>query len=746
MRNVGSSITTGGDLTLVSEGDQLYQKARLESGNDLILDSGGAITFEAVKDLDQESHEKSSSSWAWTSAKGKGKTDETLKQSELIAQGDLIIQAVNGLKIDIKEVNQQSVSQSIDAMVKADPELAWLKEAEARGDVDWRRVKEGHDSFKYSHSGLGGPAAMIIAIIVTYLTWGAGSGLVGAAQGTWQAAVADTVVSSVASNAATSTINNRGNLSAVVKDVTSSDAIRGYVVGGVTAGLTVGLFDGLLQTKTDPLSGKVTVDLSSLEGVGRFAGNQILQNGTSTILDRALGGDSSLSDALRTSLANTFAAAGFNLIGDQTSSDKWDLKDGSAAKIGLHAVMGGLAAEAAGGDFRTGALAAGVNEALVDSLSSWYGEMDSEQKKSLLVMNSQVIGVLTATAQGGDENALQTGSWVAGTATTYNYLNHAEANERREKQKECTGGDKNACNRVDQLNDLDKARDQALQSACRADAAGAACSKLLADAQIARNSFKPYEGTAEWNAQYNDNPLLEQYSFYNEVQSITNALAQTPQTTPETKRLVDAIVGLGADFTPGVGDVKALVEAETPFDYLMASVGVVPVLGDAVAQAVKQAKKLFKEGKVAESAKVLEDLSDAAKTTGVVSEVPQITLNRQNGTAFERQVVEVFGHVGGVKNTAPVTVLLPNGAQVTTIPDLWGKNVGGLLEVKNVQKLSMSNQLRAQIKVAIDTGQPLNLVVSPKTSSISGRLIRQVRSTGGDIYRYNPATGDLTKF
>ena len=28
----------------------------------------------------------------------------------------------------------------------------------------------------------------------------------------------------------------------------------------------------------------------------------------------------------------------------------------------------------------------------------------------------------------------------------------------------------------------------------------------------------------------------------------------------------------------------------------------------------------------------------------------------------------------------------------------------------------------------------------------TGELMRQVRSTGGDIYRYNPATGDLTKF
>src|SRR5690606_655603 len=134
----------------------------------------------------------------------------------------------------------------------------------------------------------------------------------------------------------------RGNLGAVVKDVTSKEAVRGYVVSGVTAGLTAGVFDGLLKTSTDPLTGKVTVDLSSLEGVGRFAGNQLLQNGTSTLLDRALGGNSSISDALRSSLANTFAAAGFNLVGDLSAPEKWDLKDGSPAKIGLHAVMGGL--------------------------------------------------------------------------------------------------------------------------------------------------------------------------------------------------------------------------------------------------------------------------------------------------------------------------------------------------------------------------------------------------------------------
>lgn len=97
-------------------------------------------------------------SWVWQSAKGKGHTDETLIQSQLQAQGELAIRAAERIQIDIKEVNQQSISQTIDAMVQADPQLAWIKAMQQRGDVDWRQVKELHDSFSYgqhfSYSGL----------------------------------------------------------------------------------------------------------------------------------------------------------------------------------------------------------------------------------------------------------------------------------------------------------------------------------------------------------------------------------------------------------------------------------------------------------------------------------------------------------------------------------------------------------------------------------------------------------------
>ncbi|WP_265168146.1 DUF637 domain-containing protein [Pseudomonas solani] len=452
--------------------------------------------------MHQESHEKSKSSFVWNSMEGKGKTDETVLQSQLIAQGEIAIKAVDGLKIDIKEINQQSVSQTVDAMVAADPQLAWLKDVEQRGDVDWRRVKEVHDSFKYSHSGLGGGAAIIIAIIVAYFTAGAASGLIGTAAsagagsgsamaaagsasmvsagtavGTagagWANVALTSVATSAAGSAAVSTVNNRGNLGAVVKDITSKDAMRGYVVTGVTAGLTAGIYDKWTGTNTAPStslpnSGAVTAagGLGTWEGVGRFTANQMLQNGTSTLVDRALGGDAKLSDALRSSLASAFAAAGFNWVGDKTSPQQWDWKDGSLPKVGLHALMGGLAAEAAGGDFKTGALVAGLNEAVVDKLAGVYDQMDPEEKKRLLVMNSQVLGVLVAASQGGDEKSLQTGAWVAGNATQYNYLTHKEVEEKSAREKACP--DQKCVMEVrEQYADLDEGRNKKLASVCQ---------------------------------------------------------------------------------------------------------------------------------------------------------------------------------------------------------------------------------------------------------------------------------------
>uniref|UniRef100_UPI001F47544D DUF637 domain-containing protein n=1 Tax=Pseudomonas syringae TaxID=317 RepID=UPI001F47544D len=412
-RNIGSEITTGGDLTLVSGGDQHYQVAKLDSGKDLLINSGGAIDFEGVKDLHDESHTKNKSNAAWFSTKGKGTTDETLRQSELAAQGDIVIQAVGGLRIDVKQVDQQSVSQSIDAMVKADPQLAWLKDAEKRGDVDWRQVKEIHESFKYDNSGLGPAAQIVVAILMAAVMGPAGFGL--------SAGIGGAVATSVATTAVTSTINNKGDLGAVFKDVTSANAIKGYAMAGVMAGFVPTI---------DPT--KLGFDLASVQIVA----DKVI---TESVIKTAIMGGS-FKDNLGSSVVSTgitvSGAIAAGKIGDFTLFD-----EGKLTKVGMHAVLGGLMAEAMGGDFRTGALAAGANEMVVDYLAQRLLPTGVDRNSdayqagvSKLMTASELIGALTAAATGGDASAAAA---VTANSTQYNNLDHPSAKRLLDELQGC---------------------------------------------------------------------------------------------------------------------------------------------------------------------------------------------------------------------------------------------------------------------------------------------------------------------
>lgn len=104
-------------------------------------------------------------------------------------------------------------------------------------------------------------------------------------------------------------------------------------------------------------TGKVIVadsgGLSSLQGIAHFTENQLLQNSTSALLNKALGSEGSegsegsLGDAVQKNLVSAFTAYGFNLVGDIGVSNH--LKDGGLEKIDLHALMGGLSSLAWGG-------------------------------------------------------------------------------------------------------------------------------------------------------------------------------------------------------------------------------------------------------------------------------------------------------------------------------------------------------------------------------------------------------------
>ncbi|SDI92009.1 DUF637 domain-containing protein, partial [Pseudomonas abietaniphila] len=452
--HIGSEITSGGHMMLVSGGDQHYQVAKLDSGKNLTLNSGGGILFEGVKDLHQESHEKSKSDLAWNSMSGKGSTDETLRQSELIAKGNLAIKAVDGLHIDVKQVNQQTVSEAIDAMVTANPDLAWLKDAEKRGDVDWKLIKETHDSYKYSHSGLGQGAMLAIIIVVTVLTAGTGTAAtIGTAAGSAASTAATTAglgayaatISSAASaaavasfsaavsQAAVSAVNNQGNLGAVLKDVTSADSMKGYLISGLAAGFAAGVLDKAYGVSPDDAV-KAThgFELGTVDGFTQFASYTFAENGFTAVAGTAIQGGSlkdNLAQAAISSAADALSAGLYNRLGTQLEFS------GLPAKLGAHALVGGLIAELAGGDFKTGALAAGANEAFLTSVGDkiFSGGMHDQ----LLAMTSQLIGLTVAASAGGSDKDQAVAGWVASQATKFNSLDHPTAEKLLNELKTC---------------------------------------------------------------------------------------------------------------------------------------------------------------------------------------------------------------------------------------------------------------------------------------------------------------------
>ncbi|WP_277761770.1 filamentous hemagglutinin N-terminal domain-containing protein [Pseudomonas sp. A34-9] len=533
IKHIGSEIKAGGNLTLSSKGDQLYQVAKLESGNNLTLDSGGAITFQGVKDLHDENHTKTNNSVGWVSSKGRGNTDETLRQTQMIAKGNIVIKAVDGLKIDIKDVNQQSVSQTIDAMVKADPQLAWLKDAEARGDVDWQRVKEIHESFKYENSGLGPAAQIAIAIMMSFVMGPAGLGLVGGGFG-------GAVATSLATTGVTSTINNKGDLGAAFKETFSAGSLKNAAIAGFTAGML-----DYADTNWFAAGGSKTANIltsSNITDVAiRTTGRAIISSGISTTIGGGSFGDN-FGAALLGEASSVAMATGFKFVGDQTIK----FPEGGVVKVVAHALMGGLLSEVTGGDFATGAAAAGLNEAAMNVLVKFAGGNDQMQ-----VMLSQLTGVLAAAAVDGDS---QLGATIAGNATTYNYLYHREVKEMlAEIDSKDTDAEKQAVR--DRYEALNKQRELDRDAVCRESIES--CRKIaneLADDDrkfsdlIKELRTEGKGGEAAWVGDIQAGNLNSTGSMASVVKSLSGG---------ELTRFVADMVKLGIGLIPGNASAKS---------------------------------------------------------------------------------------------------------------------------------------------------------------------------------------------
>ncbi|GGY12112.1 hypothetical protein GCM10007160_43590 [Litchfieldella qijiaojingensis] len=243
--------------------------------------------------------------------------------------------------------------------------------------------------------------------------WAAASA--GAAAG-WANVAATAALTSMASTAAVSAINNRGDLGDTLDDTFSSDSLRGAAIAAVSAGVTKGVMGDNVNSATGATT---RLDLSKAGDIARFAGQRAAQSAIHAGVSTAIEGGS-LSDNLEAGLeeALTHVVSGvlFHAVGDYAVDH--DLSEGGPEKIALHALAGGAVAEAMGGDFKTGALAAGANEALVEHLAELV-----DNDPQLLVAASQITGIVAAELTDGD---LSQGAAIAAYSTLYNRGRHPQ--------------------------------------------------------------------------------------------------------------------------------------------------------------------------------------------------------------------------------------------------------------------------------------------------------------------------------
>ncbi|XVN20233.1 DUF637 domain-containing protein [Pseudomonas corrugata] len=116
--------------------------------------------------------------------------------------------------------------------------------------------------------------------------------------------------------------------------------------------------------------------------------------------------------------ADMLAGAIYSRVGDSL------VGSGFPTKVAVHAIVGGLIGEAAGGDFRTAALAAGANEAFVNLIGEkvFPGPVHDQ----VLAMTSQLLGMTIAAAAGGNDKDQEVAGWITALATANNYLGHVE--------------------------------------------------------------------------------------------------------------------------------------------------------------------------------------------------------------------------------------------------------------------------------------------------------------------------------
>ncbi|MEX0447623.1 DUF637 domain-containing protein [Xenorhabdus sp. SGI246] len=107
---------------------------------------------------------------------------------------------------------------------------------------------------------------------------------------------------------------------------------------------------------------------------------------------------------------------------------------------------------------------------------------------------------------------------------------------------------------------------------------------------------------------------------------------------PDACKMAARTISFGADFMPGISDIKSFAEAETRLDYLTATIGLVPVLGDIASKSIKAANIALKDGNLEVAKKLIHQAHDEISSTSLFKRSTFEAPSGNNYTVFQQPI------------------------------------------------------------------------------------------------------------
>ncbi|WP_228156353.1 two-partner secretion domain-containing protein [Acinetobacter seifertii] len=468
------------------------------------IEAGGKLELIAAKTSITDLMKKEKNSVVWQSMQDKGSITETAQLPRFNGPVLPTINAAGGLVVQVpiseKDANKTELRDEILKLANQ-PGNAYLKELVNRKDVDWQQVLLTQKDWDYKSQGLTAAGAALIVIIVTIATMGSGTAAAaGAAGGTAASgttvglgasmigsagvttatvggvttitgvstlgAMANAAITSLATQASVSLINNGGNIGKTLKDLGSKDSIKNLATSVVTAGLMSQVGSALnLKPDSTMLPDRLLNNITSSVG--------------STLVQTAIkGGDleENLKVALLSGLAGALQGELASQIGDSLYKSDPTILQYTIHKI-AHAAAGCAAAAATKSSCEAGAIGAGIGEIVASLMPKPINgiEYNDEEKVKIKNVGKVVAGAVSAYA-GYDVN---TAANSADIAIQNNYLTHYSKAKFVADLAKCKVSSSNCDNIIQNYQNLSKTNDIELATVCNNAARSRDCNNML---------------------------------------------------------------------------------------------------------------------------------------------------------------------------------------------------------------------------------------------------------------------------